>query len=252
MFKHKFSKWPNLRMSFWTQSKNHVKGCLANMQNAHLRQLTAEFFSRLWHNPDRRFTLLTLWLQSQPCHRCAHAIDALQHIVHTLLMTPGDVCATFTSDKGMVVGRRISLMPHDAFTLQWSWLLPSERRFFRWLASQHQHVFSSCVAHHDKGVCFSQYIHSDVVWTRTTRRLLLRDVLLLCHCQPAPLEHLSYCLLIAVMRECSHLYKHGTKDVDRWFLRQMCNTLQGIQSPPHEMVIHSPRKTNCNLSFTKR
>lgn len=201
--------------------------------------MARSFFDRLWHDPNRRFGLFSRWLMQRPS-RAPDGVAALQEIVETLLLQPGDVSMLCISEqKGSVTGKRISLMANDAFSLQWTWFKPAERRFFLWLGSMHKMVFLRKTPQ-DKGIRLDQFVHSDVVWSKHARRLLLRDLILFCRWQEPKLHQLSHFLLVAVQR-IQHK-KDRPLDRDDWFLTQMSDILQGQRGPPHEMQIESPRK----------
>lgn len=136
-------------------------------------------------------------------------------------------------------GQSVSLMSEHAFSLRWEWFTASERRFFLWVGSMHNTIFSRHTPQ-DKGVQLDQFLHSDIVWSKRSRRLLLRDLVLLCRWQEPPLDFLAYYLLIAVAREQHNPDRQ--RDRDEWFLSRMADTLQGLTGPPHEMLVESPRR----------
>jgi len=202
-----------------------------------------------------------------------HGIDTLQYILHTLLHTPGDIAITFTpyrspksapTDPATPIGERVSLMANHAFTLDWRIFTPEEQRFLLWLGSMHQTLFmrttpltalanglkgnglrgNGLKGNDAKGVSraieMDQFVHSDVVWSKMSRRLVMRDLMLLCRWQDPSVDFISYYLLIAAMREQQACIKQRKK-YDYWFLGHLINTLQGTCGPPHEMVVTSPR-----------
>ena len=207
--------------------------------DADIRLISRAFFERLWGDPNRRFVLFANWLKSRPV-RSSDGVVALEKIVETLLNKPGDVCATFVPiGKNTMTGQRVSFMADHAFTLEWSWFTLAERRFFLWLASLRQYAFQRA-QQQDKGIQLDGFLHSDVVWSKRSRRLLLRDLILFCRWQEPQLHALPYFLLIAVQR--LQMKKDAPKDRDNWFLTQMADTLQGQRGSLHEMLIDSPRK----------
>lgn len=211
--------------------------------NVNVREITRAFFDTLWRNAGRRYALFSRWLASRPVPSM-EATCVLQEMLRVLFDAPGDVCARFISDRNaahtpIILGHSISLMAHDKFTLQWSWFTHAEQRFFRWLCSMHNTVFQRKQPY-KKGIQMDQFVHSDVVWCKQSRRLLLRDLILLCRWQDPEIEFMPYLLLLAVQRERHR--KNAAHDRDEWFLVQMEHALNGSRTMPHELLIESPRK----------